>query len=346
MAVTHVFTPCILQATTSSAAPPSKAYTSAVAAGDLLWAFVWVNSATTTVTSVTDSVNGAWTQAFGPIRGDATNFNATLYGFYKANSSAGTPTLTVVTSANTQGGYIFGAIRGLAGGGALDQFVGAKQNGPNGVGWQLTTSALAQAIEAGIGFVDASSSLGTPLWTADLTIDIQNGERVSRTVTSSTAAQTFGTSGSVGGGSTATLAAMLFKDAVAPATLSGDVTLDDSTPGGGLSSVASSLGGDVTLDDAAISGTLGAAPGRIRLLGVDDEWRDKAGNLLASRSATVDVHSATTGAQLARITTATDAAGLLPELSHGALAQSTLYRVDVLFGTGEYGVVYRNSEAT
>lgn len=134
--------------------------------------------------------------------------------------------------------------------------------------------------------------------------------------------------------------------AAAAADLGGNVTLADATPGGGLSSVASSLGGAVTLDDAAPAGTLGAAPGRIRLLGAADEWRDKAGSLLASLAATVDVHSAATGAQLARITTATDAAGLLPEISHAALGQSTLYRIDVLFTTGQYGVVCRTSEAT
>jgi hypothetical protein len=133
----------------------------------------------------------------------------------------------------------------------------------------------------------------------------------------------------------------------APASvLGGNVTLDDATPGGGLSSVSSSLGGAVTLDDVAPAGTLGAAPGRIRLLGVSDEWRDKGGYLLASKPCTVDVDNPATGALLARIATATDASGLIPEISHGALSQSTLYRLDVLFGTGEYGVVYRTSEAT
>lgn len=147
-------------------------------------------------------------------------------------------------------------------------------------------------------------------------------------------------------GNNLSLAGFSITGSAPSATLGGNVTLDDSTPGGGLSSVASSLSGAVTLDDSTPAGTLGATPGRIQLLGINDEWRNKVGALLASKACTVDVHSATTGAQLARITTATDASGLLPELSHGALGQSTLYRLDVLFATGEYGVVYRTSEAT
>lgn len=341
MAASHVFNPFISQLTTGAAAPPAKAYTSAVQAGDLLWCFVWVNSATTTVTGVSDSVNGAWTQAFGPERGDGTNFNATLYGFWLPNSAAGTPTVTVSTSANTQGGFVLGAVRGLAGGGALDQSVSSKIVGP-AVGYQLTTAALAHSGEAGVAFICASAGPTTPLWTAAGNVDSVNFERGQVTITANASAQTVGTVGASSG--TATLGAMLFKD-LAVAALSGNVTLDDATPGGGMSSVASSLSGNVTLDDAAPAGTLGAAPGRIRLLGASDEWRNKAGTLLASKACTVDVHS-TAGTHVARVSTTTGSDGLIPEISHSSLSQSTLYRVDVLFGTGEYGVVYRTSEAT
>lgn len=215
MPASHVFTPAIAQLTSAGAAPPAKAYTGPVAAGDLLWAFVWVNSASTTVTSVSDSLNGAWTAAFGPVRGAAANFNASLYGFYRPNSAAGTPSVTVTLSANTVGGFVIGAITGLAGGGALDVQQAVQLVGPQADGWALATGALSAAAGAGVGFFSASS-IGSGLaarWTADLAVDSQMYERVQRTITSSTASTTFGLSGgAIATGAVATAGLMMFRD--------------------------------------------------------------------------------------------------------------------------------------
>lgn len=327
MAASHVFNPVISQTTTSSSTPP-KAYTSAVQAGDVLWCLVWVNSASATITSVADSLNGtAWTKAFGPVRGDGNNFNASLYGFYFLNSAAGTPTVTVTPSANTQGGFAFGAIRGLAGGGDFDQSVSGKVVGPP-VGYQLTTAALAQSGEAGVGLVIASAGPTTPLWTAAGNIDSVNFERAQVTITADATAQTFGTVGASSG--TATLGAMLFKD-LAVAALSGNVTLDDAAPGGGMSSVASSLSGNLTLDDAAPAGTLGATPGTF----TSEALKDWTGTVQANTALTFyRLYNPSTGALVvSRTDLSTDGSGVVT-FTDGSVMPGTTYASDWLTAGG------------
>lgn len=327
MPASHVFNPFISQLTTSGAAPPAKAYTSAVQAGDVLWTFVWVNSATTTVTGVSDSLNGAWTQVFGPVRGDSNNFNATLYGFCFPNSAAGTPTVTVSVSANTQGGFVLGAVRGLAGGGALDQYVASKIVGP-AVGYQLTTAALAHSGEAGVAFICASAGPTTPLWTAAGNVDSVNFERGQLTITADAGAQTVGTVGASSG--TGTLGAMFFKD-LAVATLGGNVTLDDATPGGGMSSVASSLSGNVTLDDAAPAGTLGAAPGTF----TSEALKDWTGTVQANTALTFyRLYNPSTGALVvSRTDLSTDGSGVVT-FTDGSVTPGTTYASDWLTAGG------------
>lgn len=328
MPASHVFNPFIPQPTTGAAPPPPKAYTSAVNDGDLLWCFVWVNSATTTVTGVIDSLNSiGWTQAFGPIRGDGTNFNATLYGFYLPDSAAGTPTVTVSTSANTQGGFVLGAVRDLAGGGAFDQFVAAKIVGP-AVGYQLTTAALAHSGEAGVAFICASAGPTTPLWTAAGNVDSVNFERGQVTITANASAQTVGTVGASSG--TATLGAMLFKD-LAVAALSGNVTLDDAAPGGGMSSVASSLSGNVTLDDAAPAGTLGATPGTF----TSEALKDWTGTVQANTALTFyRLYNPSTGALVvSRTDLSTDGSGVVT-FTDGSVTPGTTYASDWLTAGG------------
>lgn len=212
MAVTHVFTPALSQYANNDIV--SRAYPSAVLAGDLLWAFVFQLSATGTVDGVSDSVNGAWTPAGSLVRGDANNGNTFVQGFYLPNSAAGTPTVIADMSTAIHTVIVIGAIRGLAGGGALDQIVAEKVNGPNGTGWQIGTSAaLAQAEEGAVALLSMSSAPGTPNWTADATLDNFYFERVQRLITSSTSPVNVGTAGSVGSATTAVGYAMFFKDA-------------------------------------------------------------------------------------------------------------------------------------
>lgn len=251
MAGSHVFTPCISQITSTSAAPPPKAYTSAVQAGDVLWCLAWINDAAGTVTGVSDSVNGAWTKAFGPVRGTAANGNASLYGWYRVNSSAGTPTLTVATSSNRAGGYVFGAIRGLAGGGALDVGIGQAPVGPTTDGWELASGALAHAGAAGIGmFIASTLGAGTVVsrWTADLSVEWAWYERVQRTVSAGTASTSMGISGTTtGGGAVATMGLMVFRDVVSdtPPSITTQPTAQAVTAGATATFSAASSGSPI-----------------------------------------------------------------------------------------------------
>jgi hypothetical protein len=192
----------------------ARAFGSAVQAGDLLFAFVGQRHATNTVTGVSDSVNGAWTYAFGPVRAAGNLAPQYLYGYYRPNSAAGTPTVTATFSAAADGGQIcIGVVRGLAGGGALDQVVSGIAAGPQQSGWPIGTSAtLAQAEEAAVAYLAMTSGAGTSLWTDDAAPDSYWFERMQRIVTTTTAAQAVGTSGSVGSAQNAIGGAMFFKD--------------------------------------------------------------------------------------------------------------------------------------
>lgn len=75
------------------------AYTTSNALGNLLYAYVMIEDTTSTITSVSDTANGAWT-AIGSIkRHDNGQFSLQL--FYRKNCAAGANTVTVVLSAGS-----------------------------------------------------------------------------------------------------------------------------------------------------------------------------------------------------------------------------------------------------
>ncbi|HTZ87139.1 MAG TPA: hypothetical protein VMB05_10780 [Solirubrobacteraceae bacterium] len=87
-------------------------YAGSVTAGDLLVG----QFRTTGTTSVSDSVNGAWTKAV-----ETTSEGVTHSIWYRANSAAGKPTVTVSAGATGSIRAILGEYSGLAKSGALDQ---------------------------------------------------------------------------------------------------------------------------------------------------------------------------------------------------------------------------------
>lgn len=80
----------------------TRAFAGAVSAGDLLFFGIRVPDETTTVDSVSDDVNGAYTLVSGPEdNSGATNLRMYLFCF--PNSAAGTPTVTANFSASITG---------------------------------------------------------------------------------------------------------------------------------------------------------------------------------------------------------------------------------------------------
>lgn len=215
----------------STANPLTKAYAAAVDAGDVLVAFVAIYNAAETCNGVSDSVNGAWTQAYGPINGG----NGTrMYGFYKLNSAAGTPTVTANFSNANHHELTISRISGLTGGGVFDQQVSntAVSTNPS-IGPTAALGAANCAAVAGqynSGVVPTGQGAG---WTLDGNLNY-GWEQSSflRQITSSTAALTAswtqGNSFWVGG-------VMVFRDA-----------------GGGT---------DATAPGATVTGTSGIAAG-------------------------------------------------------------------------------------
>lgn len=113
----------------TAASSPTRAFAGAVSEGDLLVIAIRDGSdETTTITSVTDSVNGAWTAVEGPLDHGTATFRGWLYCF--PNSGAGTPTVTVNFS---------GAINGHL---AVAAFSGAQTSAtPDAEGTSRTTSS-------------------------------------------------------------------------------------------------------------------------------------------------------------------------------------------------------------
>lgn len=156
----------------TSTASPSKAFASAVSAGDVLWCATWQYSQSNTCTGVGDTVNGAnsWTMAGGGPINSAGFGNARLYIWYRLNSGAGTPTVTATWTGSAQGQIAIASATGYAGGGMLDQFVSFGGNstyvnftGPTGQGYEATTGptgTLAQAIEVAFGFYTGDAGYG------------------------------------------------------------------------------------------------------------------------------------------------------------------------------------------
>lgn len=95
----------------TAAASPTRAFAGAVSAGDLLFIAIRNGSdETTTITSVTDDVNGAWTAVEGP--SDHASATLRVWVYCCANSAAGTPTVTVNFSGAINGHLAVAALSG------------------------------------------------------------------------------------------------------------------------------------------------------------------------------------------------------------------------------------------
>lgn len=142
----------------------TRAYGSTVSAGDTLVAFCLVYHATETCDSVSDDINGAWTKAFGPVDCAAP---ARLYGFYKLNSAAGTPTVTGNFSNFNHKEIAVSRISGLSGGGAFDQYAanGATSTNPSS-GLTGTLGASVCAAVGGHANSGVTATTGSG-WTTD-----------------------------------------------------------------------------------------------------------------------------------------------------------------------------------
>lgn len=113
-------------------ASPDLAFGAAVPAAALLVCAIYNNSdETTTITSVTDTVNGAWTVLSGPTDHPNTTMRTWFYGF--ANSGAGTPTVTVNFSGAINTQIAIAAFSGVS-------FAGAGACGSDVVGTPMTTA--------------------------------------------------------------------------------------------------------------------------------------------------------------------------------------------------------------
>lgn len=218
MAVAFAVTP--FEKTTGSSASFAKVRASNFGAGSLLFCFTWQYSATNTCTGVADDINGAWVKAFGPQRGDSNNSDGAVYGWYKVNSAAGgSPTAGTVTatwSGSTNGGILIGEVTGLAGGGALDQFLNATPTGSHSDVSLGVTAVLAQAAEAVVAAGISNNGLAPPHGSfSNQTIDAFQFERFLYQITAATTALDVGWS-HTGTGTTSGVA-MAFKDASVPA---------------------------------------------------------------------------------------------------------------------------------
>jgi hypothetical protein len=100
-----------------------------------------------------------------------------------------------------------------------------------------------------------------------------------------------------------------------------------------------------TVDSDSFAFTIAAATGTIDLSGATKVFKNNAGSVLASKDVTLWVHHATTGALIMTKTDTTDASGNAANITDAELADSTLYRVDWKFSTGEFGCGFFTSEA-
>lgn len=105
---------------------------------------------------------------------------------------------------------------------------------------------------------------------------------------------------------------------------------------------------DSSLTAAQLSYTATAAAARLLFTStVTDVCRVLgSGAVMANATAAVHIHHASAGTLIAQLSVTTDGSGLFGTVQSGAMALSTLYRVDYKFPSGEYGVVYRTSEPT
>lgn len=231
----------------SVANPLTKAYGAPVVAGDVLVAFIAIYNAAETCTGVSDSVNGAWTQAFGPINaGNGTR----MYGFYKLNSAAGTPTVSASFSNANHHEIEISVISGLAGGGAFDQEAHAANLSTNpSVG---PTAALGATVCAAVaaqynsGVVPSANNAG---WTLDGNLDL--GWQKASFLRQATANNSALTASWTQGNSYWNAGIMVFKDAVSQ--------VDGTAPAANVTGTSSIQAGQATGGSNNVDGTAPAA---------------------------------------------------------------------------------------
>lgn len=126
-------------ASTTSATIP-KIYPAAVAAGNLLVAVSSWNSVSVTAQTVADDVNGAWTIVTGSLAVNSTTGWSSQV-FYRQNTAAGTPTVTLTLSATTTERLL--DVLEYSGGATVSPF-----DGGNGASGTTATATVAVAATA------------------------------------------------------------------------------------------------------------------------------------------------------------------------------------------------------
>lgn len=218
----------------------TKTYGAAVAAGDVLVAFVVAQNLADTTITVSDSVNGAWTQA-GTITDPV---NARIIGFYKVNSAAGTPVVTLTGNTTNRKTIAISSIKGLTSGGAFDQWkaLQGQSTTPN-TGDSATLASANSAVVAALQ--GGASPSGTDAgWTVDLIFDPFGKERFVRKITTTT---TPVKAGWTSANQNYCAAEMVFTDV-------GDTTAPTLTSPTGTQTGSTTASGTVSTDEA--NGTL------------------------------------------------------------------------------------------
>lgn len=132
-------------ATPASVTTTTVAFPAAVSAGDLLVAVVRTGTAAA-VSSISDSVNGAWTVLAAVANGAGEDFVA-----YFVNSGAGTPTVTVNFGAASSPQISIAAFSNVLTASPLDQ-TGAGATGASGTSLAADSVTTTHANEIVIGF--------------------------------------------------------------------------------------------------------------------------------------------------------------------------------------------------
>lgn len=151
-------------AQTGSGTTHTFTYAGAVASGALLVAFTFYDGSGVTVSGVSDTVNGSWTQATGtglPCALGGGSAGRFIDAWYFLNSAAGTPVITFTYSGTvTLRCSAAGSYTGIATAGAYDVGHGNGNVDP-GTGTDAVTSGAtgttAQANDLAIGFFRAGS---------------------------------------------------------------------------------------------------------------------------------------------------------------------------------------------
>lgn len=324
--------------------PLTKAYAASVSSGDVLVAFVSIYNSSETCSGVSDSVNGSWTQAFGPITaGNGTR----MYGFYKLNSASGTPTVTANFSSTNHHELSICAISGLSGGGAFDQQVsnfGLSTNpsiGPTTTLGAAVCAAIAGQTNSGV----VPSAYGSG-WTLNANLDLgwQKTSFIQQATSSNTALAASWTQSN----SYWNAGMMVFKDAggggptTALATTLGNilgaissVSAPKSTISAALANVSASVASSsvsrtaVAAAIANIAGSVASAGNVTNGVFTSEVLKDYAGNVLANKALNfVRLYNDTTGSLvLSKTGQSTNGSGVV-SFSDATLTTGVTYRID------------------